>query len=80
MAVVGSDAGTDLMPSQVAGVTQPMHQLLLIAMGTPIFDNLDFEPLSEACQSKNRWEFLVSAAPIPVVNGTGSPLNPIATF
>lgn len=80
VAIVGSDAGTDLMPSQVAGVSQPMHQLLLIAMGTPIFDNLDFEPLSEACQSRNRWEFLVTAAPIPVVAGTGSPLNPIATF
>jgi kynurenine formamidase len=29
---------------------------------------------------RNRWIFLVSAAPIPVNGGTGSPLNPIATF
>lgn len=78
--IVGSDVGTDVSPSGVDGVVQPMHQLLLIAMGTPIFDNLDLEALSEACASRKRWEFLVTAAPIPVVGGTGSPLNPIATF
>jgi kynurenine formamidase len=80
VAVVGSDAGTDVMPSGVEAVTQPMHQLLLIAMGTPIFDNCDLEALSDACQQRSRWEFLVTAAPIPVTGGTGSPLNPIATF
>ena len=80
VAVVGSDAATDVMPSGVDGVGQPMHQLLLIAMGTPIFDNCDLEAVSAACQDRNRWEFLVTAAPIPVRGGTGSPLNPIATF
>lgn len=79
-AIVGSDAGTDVMPSGVEGVTQPMHQLLLIAMGTPIFDNCDLEALGDACQSRNRWEFLVTAAPLAVRGGTGSPLNPVATF
>jgi hypothetical protein len=62
------------------GVVQPMHQLLLVAMGTPIFDNCDLEALGDAAAKRNRWIFLVSAAPIPVNGGTGSPLNPIATF
>ena len=79
-AIVGSDAATDVMPSGIEGVIQPMHQLLLIAMGTPIFDNLDLEALGEACASRQRWEFMVTAAPIPVAGGTGSPLNPVATF
>lgn len=79
-AMVGSDAATDVMPSGIQGVAQPMHQLLLIAMGTPIFDNCDLEAISEACASRKRWEFLLTASPIPVVGGTGSPLNPIATF
>lgn len=80
VAMVGSDAATDVMPSGVPGVTQPMHQLLLVAMGTPIFDNCDLEALSDAAAKRNRWVFLLTAAPLPVPGGTGSPLNPVATF
>jgi kynurenine formamidase len=80
VAMVGSDAATDVMPSGVSGVMQPLHQLLLVAMGTPIFDNCDLESLAEAAASRSRWTFLLTAAPIPVPGGTGSPLNPIATF
>jgi kynurenine formamidase len=80
VAMVGSDAATDVMPSRVAGVVQPMHQLLLVAMGTPIFDNCDLEELANTAAAHNRWTFLLTAAPLPVPGGTGSPLNPIATF
>jgi len=30
--------------------------------------------------ARKRWEFLLTAAPLPIKGGTGSPLNPIATF
>ncbi len=80
VSMVGSDAATDVMPSGVPGVVQPMHQLLLVAMGTPIFDNCDLEELSNAAAERGRWAFLLTAAPLPVPGGTGSPLNPIATF
>jgi kynurenine formamidase len=80
VAMVGSDAASDVMPSRVEGVRQPIHQLLLVAMGTPIFDNCDLEAVSEATAARKRWEFMLSAAPISVKGGTGSPLNPIATF
>lgn len=80
VAMVGSDTHGELMPSPVPGVPFPMHQLLLIAMGTPMFDNCDLEPLSQAAAARRRWEFLLTAAPLAVPKGTGSPLNPIATF
>ena len=80
VAMVGSDAGSDVMPSRVEGVRQPIHQLLLVAMGTPIFDNCDLEAISDASAARKRWTFMLSAAPISVKGGTGSPLNPIATF
>jgi kynurenine formamidase len=80
VAMIGSDAATDVMPSRVPGVVQPMHQLLLVAMGTPIFDNCDLEELASAAAARKRWTFLLAAAPLPVPGGTGSPLNPIATF
>ena len=80
VAMLGSDAASDVMPSGVEGVTQPIHQLVLIALGTPIFDNCDLEALGEAAEREHRWEFLITAAPMAVPGGTGSPLNPIATF
>lgn len=80
VAMIGSDGASDVMPSGVPGVTQPIHQLALIAMGMPIFDNCDLEAVSAEAAKRQRWEFLLSAAPIPVTGGTGSPLNPIATF
>lgn len=80
VAMIGSDAASDVMPSRIEGVAQPIHQLILVALGTPIFDNCDLEALGEAAAQRHRWEFLLTAAPIPVSGGTGSPLNPIATF
>lgn len=80
VAVMGSDACLDVLPSGVPGVVQPVHALLLIAMGTPIFDNMDPEKLSAEAVKRNRWTFLITAAPTPVPGGTGSPLNPTAIF
>jgi hypothetical protein len=68
------------MPSPVPGIAFPIHQLVLIAMGVPMLDNCDLEALSEAAAARNRWEFLFTAAPLSVPLGTGSALNPIATF
>jgi kynurenine formamidase len=78
--IIGSDAASDVLPSGIEGVSHPIHQLMLVAMGVHIFDNCDLEAVSEECARRNRWEFLLTAAPIAVVGGTGSPLNPIATF
>lgn len=79
-AILGSDAASDVSPSLVEGVAQPIHQLVIIAMGMPIFDNLDLEAVSAEAARQNRWQFLVTAAPMAVGGGTGSPFNPIATF
>jgi hypothetical protein len=39
-----------------------------------------FGDLSEACEQKQRWEFLFIGVPVRIVGGTGSPLNPVAVF
>lgn len=80
VAMIGSDYTNDVLPSGVDGVTQPIHQLVLVAMGVRIFDNLDLEAVAEEAARQNRWEFMLTAAPLAVTGGTGSPLNPIATF
>jgi hypothetical protein len=78
--MVGSDTVSDVKPSGIREIIEPLHQILLVAMGTPIFDNCDLEALSEACNQRKRWAFMLSAAPLAVPGGTGSPLNPIAIF
>ncbi len=80
VAALGSDAASDLLPSGVPGVTHPVHLLVIVAMGMPIFDNADLKALAEEAARLERWEFLLTAAPVRVPGGTGSPLNAIATF
>ncbi len=80
IAILGSDAAHDVLPSGIPGVTFPVHQLLLVAMGTPLLDQCDLEPLAKEAAKRNRSTFLFTAASIRVTGGTGAPINPIATF
>lgn len=80
IAVLGSDGASDLFPSGVEGQSHPVHMLVLLAMGTPILDNLNLEELAKQARLSNRWEFLFVGAPLRVEGGTGSPLNPIAVY
>jgi kynurenine formamidase len=80
VAVLATDAVSDVMPSPVPGVPFPIHVLTIVALGTPIFDNCDLEELSETANRLHRWEFMLTTAPMRIPTGTGSPLNPLAIF
>lgn len=80
VAVVGSDLALDVLPSQVEGFELPVHWVVVVAMGTPILDNCDFEAVAAAARERQRWSFLLTVSPLAVEGGTGSPVNPIATF
>jgi len=80
VAILGGDGAQDVLPSGVAGISQPIHALVLVAMGMPIFDNCDLELIGNEAERRHRWEFLVTASPAAVPGATGSVLNPIATF
>lgn len=80
VAILGGDGAQDVLPSRVAGISQPIHLLSIVAMGMPIFDNCDLELIGRESEKRQRWEFLVTASPAAVPGGTGSVLNPIATF
>jgi kynurenine formamidase len=79
-AILGSDGAQDVHPSGIDGITEPIHALSLVAMGMPIFDNLDLEAVAREAAARKRWDFLVTASPVAVPGATGSVLNPIATF
>lgn len=80
IAILGSDSASDVLPSQVPGVNMPVHQIAVVAMGLWILDVLDLEKAGDECEARKRWEFLLTVGPLRVVGGTGSPVNPIATF
>ena len=57
-----------------------LHNFVLTMLGVPLLDRADFDALAEAAAERNRWEFMLTVAPLPIPNGTGSPVNPLAIF
>jgi kynurenine formamidase len=80
VALVGDDGANDLAPSVVPGVSHAFHQLAIVAMGMPLLDNLDLDALARHCADAKRWTFFFVGAPLPIKDGTGSPLNALAMF
>jgi len=80
VAFIGSDAALDVTPSLVDGNNLPVHTLMINALGINLLDNQDLEAVAETAARLNRWEFLLTVAPVPVIGGTGFPVNALATF
>jgi kynurenine formamidase len=80
IAVLGSDAAHDRLPSYVDGVDFPIHVLTIVAMGMPLLDQLDLENVAKTAARLDRTTFLLTFAPPRIQGGTGSLMNPIATF
>ena len=82
VALLGGEAAQDVAPqppgSEIGAL--PLHDFALIMLGVHLLDNTNLEAVAEAAASRKRWEFLLTGAPLPVRNGTGSPINPIAVF
>lgn len=80
VAMLGSDTVQDSIPSGYPAMRQPIHQIGIPAMGLWLMDNGNFEDLAAGCERRNRWVFMFVLSPLRVVNGTGSPANPLAIF
>ena len=77
--VLGSDGISDMMPGlDIEDWPFPVHQIGIAGMGLHLIDNCHLMPLAAACAERASWEFLLAVAPIRIVGGTGSPINPIA--
>jgi hypothetical protein len=58
----------------------PLHQIALTSMGMALIDATEVEELAATCRELGRYEFLLTAAPLRIVGGTGSAVNPICYF
>jgi kynurenine formamidase len=80
VAMVGSDTHNDIHPPPYPALGNAFHVVSLVAMGLWLIDNANLEGLAPACAARGRWAFLLTVAPLRLVNVTGSPVNPIALF
>ena len=82
VALLGSETAHDAHPPQPGAEVSrlALHDFALIMLGIHLFDNTNLDEVAEAAADLGRWEFLLTVAPLPFRNTTGSPLNPIAVF
>lgn len=80
VAVLGCDGVSDGIPSTLPQFDMVIHVGTIVYMGVHLLDNLGLEELARACAERQRWAFLFTVAPLKLLRGTGSPVNPIALF
>jgi len=80
IAVLGCDSNSDTAPSAADGVDFPVHVLAINALGLLLMDYLGLDDLAMLCGEAWRWSFLIVIAPLKLMTGTGSPVNPIAVL
>lgn len=80
VALISSDAVQDMQPSNIEGFPRPIHMLSINTLGMPMIDVADLEEVARVAATLKRWEFMLTVAALPAPGGSGSPVNPIATF
>ena len=60
--------------------TLSLHDFALTMLGIHLIDRSDLGALADMAAAQGRWELMLTIAPLPIPNGTGSPVNPIAIF
>jgi kynurenine formamidase len=78
IAAIATDTwGCEVRPNEV-DLFQPLHIVALVHMGIPFGEIWDLQAIGEDCAEDGVYEFLLSAAPLPITGAAGSPMNAIA--
>lgn len=80
IAAIATDTwGFEVRPNEFdADSFQPLHQVVIPNMGLTVGEMWDLDELGQLCAERQRWDFMLSAPPLPITGAVGSPLNPIA--
>jgi kynurenine formamidase len=68
----------EVFPGQYDDIYLPVHLLHLVEMGMTQGQNWVLDALAADCAVDGQYTFLLDATPLPLTNGLGSPLNPVA--
>ncbi|KAJ5102529.1 hypothetical protein N7532_003058 [Penicillium argentinense] len=82
-AVASDNVAVEAMPPMANGEVLPLtnlilHQWCLGLFGMPLGELWDLKELSEKCNEKKRYAFLLTSSPLNVPGGVGSPPNALA--
>jgi kynurenine formamidase len=82
IAAIATDTwGFEVRPNEFdVPAFQPLHQVVIPNLGLTIGEMWDLELLATTCDELGRYEFLLSAPPLPITYAVGSPINPIAVL
>lgn len=82
IAAIATDTwGFEVRPNEFdAPAFQPLHQVVIPNMGLTIGEMWNLDALADACAARGRYDFLLSAPPLPITGAVGSPINPVAIF
>lgn len=79
VSVYGGDC-IEKLPYPSERFPSAFHMIALVSMGLPILDWPALVELQETCERLERWDFLLTTAPLRLPGGTSSPLNPLCLF
>jgi kynurenine formamidase len=77
-AVVSDNWGIEVQPAEKGQGILPLHCILIRDMGMMLGEIFDLDGLATDCAEDGVWEFFLSAPPLRVVGGVGSPVSPMA--
>jgi kynurenine formamidase len=78
-ALAADNTGVEVRPPDTPGEDGfPLHPRLLRELGLTLGELWYLEELADACAADGRWDFFLSAAPLVLAGGSGSPINPVA--
>jgi len=77
-AVATDTAVLEVYPCQYEDAYLPVHLLHLVEMGMTQGQNWVLDALAADCAADGRYSFLLDATPLPLTEGLGSPLTPVA--
>lgn len=70
--------GFEVRPNEFDVAFQPLHQVVIPHIGLYVGELWDLDALAADCAADSRYDFWLTAAPLPVTGAVGAPVNPIA--
>jgi kynurenine formamidase len=79
-AVAADNMAVEILHAEGLGSAVPLafHMLALRDMGMPLGEMFNMEALAADCAADGRYSFMLTAPPLEVTGGFGSPVNPLA--
>ncbi|MGV9360177.1 cyclase family protein [Amycolatopsis sp. NPDC003731] len=79
IAAIATDTwGFEVRPNEFDDAFQPLHQVAIPHIGLFLGEMWDLDALAADCAADGRYEFWLTADPLPVTGAVGAPVAPVA--